>query len=298
MNWQTLTVGQLTLSLAVSMALPDEHGLLTLSEASVRWIGDCVASLERWLAENGYSDDVDRLTPLLIRQWHQATAERSSVVTANTYLRGVKLLFSRLQRNGSYGTNPAGPVRRLPEPAPGPRRISEADYVALRGAMRHNRDVAIVDTLWYSGCRLGGLLSMRVDRIERVGQAGLALYVVEKGGNPRWVYVAEGAAVIRYLTERPAVSSPALWLTFDAHPGPLKSDSVYHLLRAAARRVGIPAGAHINPHAFRHAFALRMLEQHDLALVSRWLGHATPEFTARVYCVRSESELRAAYFGR
>ncbi len=61
----------------------------------------------------------------------------------------------------------------------------------------------------------------------------------------------------------------------------------------AGQRPGRPA----NAHAFRHAFAIRQLNAgHDLAIVSQWLGHANPEFTARAYAIRHEHELRKKYF--
>jgi hypothetical protein len=60
---------------------------------------------------------------------------------------------------------------------------------------------------------------------------------------------------------------------------------------------GIPKGTPTNAHEFRHAFAIRMLDSgYDLVSVSQWLGHHSPEFTAAVYAICSEEQLRKRHF--
>lgn len=300
MTWSLATVH---LSASVDLALVDRYGLDAVSPATARWLRASVRQLVTFL---GRDPAVEELTPVQLQRWAQADVARGvSAVSSNSRLRAVKTLYSRLQRNGVIGTNPAEPVHYLPEPPARPRAVSRDDYMAMRQAARHARDRAILDVLWSSGCRLGGLLSMRIDRMERWVQNGhecYALMVIEKFSRPRWVYVGrdplEAEGLTEWLSERPLVGSPWLWLAFAPHHGlmaPPTVESVMRHLRLAAGINGRPCSAH----AFRHAFAIRMLDEGvDPAAVSAWLGHHSPEFTMEMYVRRSERQLREKYFAR
>lgn len=296
-------LADVSLRAAVEHALVDRHGLIAVSQATSRWLKQ---SVERLVVYLGHDPGIEAVTPRQLSEWVQSEVGRGvSPVTVNSYLRAIKTLYSRLQKNGIVGTNPAAPVPFLPEPPPRPKAISREDYEAMRAVADNARDRAIVDVLWASGCRLGGLASMRVDRMERwTGKDGsecFALLVTEKFSKPRWVYVGrerqEGDSLAAYLDERLRTNVPFLWL---AHAWPIRKmsyqtfESVLQKLRDNAR---IPAGRPSNAHSFRHAFAIRMLDEgEDIAAVSAWLGHHSPEFTAATYVVRPENRLRSKFF--
>lgn len=285
----------------VEMVGVDQFGLPVVTPATARWMR---LGVGRLAAHSGV-ELVDELRPADVASWVEHERAGKQAVTVNSYLRAVKTVFARLERAGLVGVNPARPVAFLKEPPGGPKAIAKDDYMAMRAAAGCARDRAILDVLWASGCRLGGLLSMRIDRMNHWqasdGRRCYAFYVVEKFDRPRWVYVGrerrEGEGVTEYLNERPAVGERALFLAENLPIRPIAGSTVESVIRRCRDGAGIPAGRPANVHAFRHAFALRMLNDgEDLAAVSAWLGHATPEFTARVYAVRSEDELRRKYF--
>ena len=183
--------------------------------------------------------------------------------------------------------------------------MSEAHYLAMRAEAGCARDLALIDMLWASGCRLAGLLSMRLPGLElwRGGnEFRAAALVTEKFGRTRYVYARSPQAdsLRDWLDERPAVAHDAVFLAVGdrAHGKPLTAIGVQHVLRRLRQDAAIPAGEPTNAHAFRHAYAIRMLDTgHDLAAVSAWLGHADPAFTARTYVTRREDELRRKWFG-
>jgi integrase/recombinase XerD len=301
LTWELAPV---RLSAAVDLAVIDRHGLAAVSPATVRWLR---AAVRRLLTHLGRDIAVEELTPLQVQAWVQAEDARGlAAVSTNSQLRAIKTLYSRLQKNGVIGHNPAQPVSFLAEPPARPRAIARDDYLAMRQAAGHARDRAILDVLWASGCRLGGLISMRVDRMERWRQDGRACYallVVEKFSRPRWVYVgreaAESAALAEWLGERPLVGGPWLWLSFANPYGQLAAPTVEGLLRRLRIAAGIPAERPCSAHTFRHAYAIRMLDEGEVpAAVSAWLGHHSPEFTMAMYVRRSERQLREKYFSR
>lgn len=303
-NNLTWTLATVSLTSAVDLALVDTHGLVAVTPATAAWLR---ASARQLIAFLNRDLPVEELTPLQVQAWTQADVARGlSATSVNSRLRGLKTLYSRLQRNGVVSVNPAQPVPFLPEPPARPRAIAHADFLAMRDQAHHARDRAILDVLWSSGCRLGGVLSMRIDRMDSWMQDGhqcYALLVVEKFGRPRYVYVGrepwESENLSAWLAERPLMREPWLWLAFAPPFGRLAAPTVEGILRRLRLGAGIPASRPSSAHSFRHAYAIRMLDQgEDPAAVSAWLGHHSPEFTMAMYVRRSERQLREKFFAR
>lgn len=294
---QTWVLSTIRLSQSVELATTDRYGLHTLTPDTIRWMNTAVQSLSRFLREDA---ELTAITPRQIHQWQTSLAKSGTVspITANSYLRGIKTLYGRLQKQGHTPTNPAEPVKYLPEPQPNPKAITEADYRAMRNVC-DGRNRAIVSTLWATGCRVGGLLSMDVNKLDvwhTDGRLCYAVLVKEKFSKTRWVYLADEAAqdLAEWLAIRPPAHCPAIFTT--RSNGRLTRNGLNSLLRHLRLAAQVNPD-YSNPHAFRHAFALRKLDEgYDLATVSQWLGHSSPEFTAKVYCIRSEKQLRARFF--
>lgn len=290
----------LALGDAADLAAVNAAGIQDVADSTLRWWRSAIGRLTRFAG----ALRLDELDALTLHEWHQSIEAGASAVTANSYLRAVGCVFSRLVKVGVLADSPARYVPYSSEPATDPKAIEETIYLAMRDAASCARDLAIVDALWATGCRLSGLLSMRVDRIEfwRAGDdLRLAAEVVEKFGKSRFVYARspQSDSVLAWVEARPAVDHPFLFLSIGCRSRgrPLKPVAVQHVLRHLRLAAGILPGTPANAHAFRHAFAVRMLDAgHDLAAVSAWLGHTDPAFTARVYARRREAELRRKFF--
>ena len=201
-----------SLCAAVDLACVDRYGLVAVSPATGRWLRNSVRRLVDYLGEDR---PVDRLTPREVAAWVQSELQRGlSAVSVNSNLRGVKTLYSRLGTNGVISFNPAAPVAFVPEPPPRPKAVSEANYQAMRAVAGCARDLAILDMLWASGCRLGGLLSMRLPGLElwrADNELRAAALVAEKFGRPRYVYARSppSDSMRPWLGVRPARSHKA-----------------------------------------------------------------------------------------
>lgn len=289
-----------TLSEAVALAAVNGAGIPDITDATRRWLHSSMARLIHYAGDIR----VDDLSPTLLHEWHRAIAAASSPVTANSYLRAVAVVCGRLVDRGVLAASPVRGVPYLPEPARGPKAVSANTYEAMRVAATSSRDRALLDALWATGCRVAGILSMRLPELEfwRAGDEWrMAALVTEKFGRSRHVYARgpQAESVRAWLVERPAVAHDALWLTLGRRPGePLAREGLEHALRRLRRAAGIPKTTPANAHGFRHAYAIRMLDAgHDLAAVAAWLGHSDPAFTAKVYANRREDELRRKWFG-
>jgi site-specific recombinase XerD len=160
------------------------------------------------------------------------------------------------------------------------------------------RDVAVVETLRATGCRVGELVGMRRGDLDWMAQSAL---VKGKGSKWRKVYWDDLAwqALETYLRARhdgEDARSLARLPVFCGHgnrsgsaPAPLTTRHVSRTIRGLAKKAGI-SEVGVTPHYFRHVFATRALDRTDnLALVQDLLGHASPA-TTRVYARTDERQ--------
>lgn len=288
------------LSEVAALAVVNAVGIQDVTNATRVWLRYAMGRLARDVGDMR----VDDLTPAILYEWHRGIAAAASNVTANSLLRAVAVVCGRLVERGVLAASPARDVPYLPEPQRGPKAVAEETYLAMRDAAGNARDRALIDALWATGCRVAGILSMRLPELEfwRVGEEWrMAAHVTEKGGRSRVVYARspQADAIRLWLSERPALPHSALWVSLARRPGePLAREGLEHVIRRLRRAAGIPKGTPSNAHGFRHAYAIRMLDAgHDLAAVAAWLGHSDPAFTAKVYANRREDELRRKWFG-
>ena len=123
---------------------------------------------------------------------------------------------------------------------------------------------------------------------------GFAL-VFGKGSKERLVPVGAPAqrALRRYLAEvRPTLDSGAGQgrVFLNARGKPIRRESIWALVRVAARRAGIDKT--VSPHTLRHTFATHLVEGGaDLAAVQELLGHADIS-TTQIYTHLDRAYLR------
>jgi site-specific recombinase XerD len=310
-----------TLLQAARLAMLNEAALPDVSPTTAQWF---LASMQRLVDFTG-DLPVHKVSARCIYDWHRGSLDRIEAVTANSYLRGVKTILQRLLDQGVIQDNPARPVPFAPEPQAKPKAVPDWVYQSMREAVceenyevtgkcklpgrideEMDRDRAILDLLWSSGCRLGGLCSIQLPHVEvwkGGGELRAAVRVIEKYSKSRYVYARgdQAESLDRWLSRRPRTDHDVLFVSLYGltRGNPLQSRSVHQILRKLRGYARIPEGIPTNAHAFRHAFAIRMLDAgHDIAAVSEFLGHTDPSFTAKVYVIRSERELRKKYFGR
>lgn len=292
---------QLRLSEAAGRAALNSAGVPDVTTATARWFR---SSFDR-LARSVGDIYIDELTPALLYDWHQSLLRVMSAVTANSYLRAIRTVLSRLTRFGHLAANPAAAVPYAKEPMRRPKAVSLATYQAMRAAADSERDLAMLDMLWATGCRLGGLRSMQVSDVElweTNGELRLAVLVTEKYGASRFVYARspQSDSMRAWLAVRPVVGHDIVFVSqsLQSYGQPLSDDGVQGILWRMRQRAAIPQGTPANAHAFRHAYAIRMLDDgHDISAVADFMGHADPGFTAKVYVIRREDELRRKFFG-
>ncbi|MDQ4089692.1 MAG: tyrosine-type recombinase/integrase, partial [Actinomycetota bacterium] len=166
-----------------------------------------------------------------------------------------------LEDEGQVDTNPAGEVQRPKVPSGLPKALSEAEVLALLGAVTGDdavdrRDRAILEVLYGCGLRVSELVGLSLADLD-LG-AGM-LRAFGKGSKERVVPVG-----------RLACEALAAWLS--------------------------PRGRdRLSPHVLRHSCATHMLDHGaDIRVVQELLGHASIS-TTQVYTKVSATRLRQIY---
>lgn len=186
--------------------------------------------------------------------------------------------------------------RRLPAVLTMDQAAAVLDAAGERSdSPRGQRDLAIVETLYATGIRVGELVGLDIDDIDR---ARRTLRVLGKGGRERTVPFGIPAerAIGAWLDEGRsslacAESGPAAFLGVRGKRiDPRTVRSVVHGTVTAVDGV-----ADIGPHGWRHTSATHVLEGGaDLRAVQEILGHASLA-TTQIYTHVSVERLRRTY---
>ena len=210
-----------------------------------------------------------------------------------------------LARTGRIPADPGASLGspRAHKPLPAVLRADEARglleaaaELADDGSPLGLRDVAMLELLYATGIRVGELVGLDIDDVDRGRQV---VRVFGKGRKERTVPyglpAAAGARPAGSSTGRPALvapgSGPALFL--GARGGRIDQRAVRTLVH---RRIAdVPGAPDLGPHGLRHSAATHLLEGGaDLRSVQELLGHASLA-TTQLYTHVTTDRLRSAY---
>lgn len=157
------------------------------------------------------------------------------------------------------------------------------------------RDRAALELLYASGMRVSELVELPISSLDLVD--GFAT-VFGKGAKERIVPIGAPAvrALARYMRDvRPTLDRGRGGgrVFLNARGEPIRRESIWALVRGAARRAGITKS--VSPHTLRHTFATHLVEGGaDLAAVQELLGHADIS-TTQIYTHLDRRYLREVH---
>ncbi len=212
--------------------------------------------------------------------------------------------FGWLMKQGYSEVNPLAGVPRPRVPRQPHRHVTPTEYRRLFSSIPHDegaiwldhRDRALVVVLFTSGLRVMEACGMQT------GDVDLAHHLLTvrrgKGGNARVVPCAPCLTepLVSYLYTRPPWSGRALWVGSDGRhgmAGALGDEGVRMMLRRRCEAAGL---RYMNPHAFRHGFAMAWLNAGmHMSAVSAVMGHSSQAVTEAVYAHWQTESLSREY---
>lgn len=211
---------------------------------------------------------------------------------SNRTLDGIRRCYSSffgwLAAEGLINHNPCAALAQIKYRKTVKKPYSAVELERIRKACESIRDLALVDFLYSTGCRVSEAARMNV---EDVDFERMECRVLGKGNKERIVYLSPVAAMHlqEYLDDRED-SEECL---FEGWKGKRITKNG---IEALIRRLGVSANVdNAHPHRFRRTLATNLLDRGmNIQDVAQILGHADLK-TTQVYCYISQSNVRAAY---
>jgi site-specific recombinase XerD len=288
-----------------------------------------------WLEETGH--DWRQPSRGELRAYLAALSEGHGRRTVAQRLAGMRSFYRFAVRAGLAPGNPlsAVPTPRQPRRLPAVLSIADTEKLLETAAEEGTgeleaalslRDVAIVETAYAAGLRIGELASLtigsvdlrrgevrvtgkgrkqRVSLLGRPARAAIQRYLDESrpvllahtvataghAASGTGAAMGLGAASAAARRDDPDLPPDALFLNH--HGTPLGARGLRWRLERLRVSAGLPEG--VSPHTLRHSFATHLLDGGaDLRVVQELLGHESLA-TTQIYTHVSPARLRAAY---
>lgn len=211
-----------------------------------------------------------------------------------SYLDAVRLKKATLRSNRRREDK----LPRFPQKDDVPRMLA-AVRNQNESSPRKERNIAILEFLASSGCRVSEAINLNIQDIDLVNRSTI---VTGKGSKERRVFFSPVAAasISAYWDARKSrMATDPAFARHDKGAGRkhikrMTTTAVRNIVKDVALLAGVDT-TKFSPHYFRHAFAIRVLgETGNLALAQDLLGHKDPKAT-RVYAKIHSEDLQKAH---
>lgn len=270
-------------------------GMLKRYLASKSVEGLAESTLERYAYENmnmlhAIGKSVTEITAYDIRYYLAVLKKERNL--QNSTLNGMKKCYSGffgwLYDEGVIAKNPCKSIPKIKCRKVVRKPFSQVEIEMLRNACQNKRDIALLDFLYSTGCRVSEVSALDIDNVDFEKKEVL---VLGKGNKERTVYFSDvcGMELQEYLKSRND-DCEALFV------GNRKSRMKKTGIEATLKRIGNRAGVeNVHPHRYRRTLATGLSDR-GMALqdVARILGHADLG-TTQVYCCINQENVKNAY---
>lgn len=263
--------------------------------ATKRIEGKAESTLRRYYEENlkllrFFQKSLQEITTYDLRFYLSLRRQKGKV--SNRTLDGMRRcyssFFSWLSAEGVIGRNPCAALAQIKYRKQVKKPFTAVELEKLRAACRSVRDLALVDFLYSTGCRVSEVARLDIADVDM--DTGECM-VVGKGNKERIVYLTDVAAMHlrEYLDGRKDVGN-ALFT------GKGTSRMGKNGIEAILRRLGRVAGVeNVHPHRYRRTLATNLLDRGmNIQDVATILGHADLK-TTQIYCYISQQNVKSAY---
>ncbi len=210
--------------------------------------------------------------------------DKISKTTQDNELRNLRSFFSWLTAEEYIQKNPTLKIKAIKKEKRIKKPFTELEIEKLRNACTTKRDLAIIDTLYSTGCRVTELTGMNIVDIN-----GDEIIIFGKGEKERIAYLNARAihSLNEYLKER-TDNNGALFVTLNKPHNRVKTHTVEKIVRDIGRKRDIAA----YPHKMRRTTATLALERGmPIEEVQKMLGHEQIS-TTTIYAQSSKSAVK------
>ena len=209
---------------------------------------------------------------------------------SDSYVDNVRItlnsFFQWLVDNEYLQRNPCAKVDKIKYQQKPREPLSTLNLEDLRWHCENEREKALIDFLFSTGCRVSECAGVLLSDIDWDRNSVHLRYC--KGNKERTVYFNDEAKIsLRVYLEKRGHISPALWTSAKAPHQQLQT----HALENIVKKVGERTGIRTYPHKLRHTFATVGLRSGmPLDKLQALLGHTNPQ-TTLIYAKQDNQQL-------
>lgn len=271
------------------------EGLLRRFVATKRIEGIAESTLRRYVDENM------KLIRFLCKPLHKVTTydlrfylshRREQGKIGNRTLDGMRRCYSSffgwLSAEGLIGRNPCMALAQIKYRKTVKKPYSATEIERIRKACTTARDLALVDFLYCTGCRVSEVSRLDISDIDFEQRECV---VLGKGNKERTVYLSDVTAMhLREYLDSRTDDGEALFVGKGNRR--LGKNGIEALLKRLGKISGVD---NVHPHRYRRTLATNLLDRGmNIQDVAQILGHADLK-TTQVYCFISQTNVKMAY---
>lgn len=197
--------------------------------------------------------------------------------------------FDWLLNEEYISRNPCKNIKEIKYEVEPRHSLTRFQLERLRRACKSKRDLAIVDVLYSTGCRVTELINMKFNDVDFNENS---ISIVGKGKKHNTVYLNTNAQISlsEYLEVRPG-SSEYLFVTEREPHDQISSRTIEHIFKGMGEKLGFK----LTPHILRHTSATLALQNGmEITQVQKMLGHSSVN-TTQIYAETSQEEVAVSH---
>ena len=216
-----------------------------------------------------------------------------STRTLDKYRAYIAGFFAWAQDEGYIEKNPAKNINAIKYEEKPRDALTQYELEYLRMACNTKREIAIIEVLYSTGCRVSELSVLKKSDIN---WGDKSVHLFGKGRKHRVSFLNAKAEISlrNYLNER-TDESEYLFVSERKPHGRIGKDAIEKIVRNIVKRMPVGLDKHITPHTLRHTTATVALKSGmPITDISRLLGHESIE-TTMIYAKTSVEDIRIGH---
>ena len=209
--------------------------------------------------------------------------------TLDKFRQIINVFYTWLVDEEYISKNPCRNIKEIKYEVKPRKSLTRMELEIVRRSCTSKRDLAIVDTLYSTGCRVSELANMRISDINTEDKS---INIVGKGKKHNVCYFNTNAQLsLNEYIETRKDDSPYLFVSSRKPHNKLSTKAIELIFRDIAKKTGIV----VTPHIMRHTCATLSLQSGmPLPQVQRMLGHASSD-TTLIYAEISSEDIKNAH---